>query len=121
VNLGSIVKGGLGVLATAGATAVNPALGAVVGSALGGGAATKALGKRVEQRTGRRLHKVGSPVAAAAVPAALVGGGVIDPTALCETVSNLCESPALLTAGLGALATWGHSVVGGAGKVASKR
>lgn len=120
MKLGKLVKGGLGVLATAGAAAINPALGAVVGSALGGGAAAKAVGKRVEKRTGKRLHKVGAPLAAAGLPAALVGSGAIDFTTLCDAITQLCASPVVLASALGALMTWLHQLVSGAGKITAR-
>jgi hypothetical protein len=121
MNLGKLVKGAIGVAATVGATALNPALGAVVGSALGGGASVKAIGKRVEKRTGHRPHKVGAPVAAAGAPAALIASGVVDAAPLCEFVMKICESPALLASSLGALTVFGHQLTGGVGRVARSK
>ena len=115
---GKIGKAVLGVAATAGATAINPALGAIVGSSLGGGAVTKAASKHfVEKKTGARPHKVAAPLAAVAAPAAVVSLGGIDTQALCDLATQICASPMLIAVVLGALGTFLHQLVNGAGKL----
>ena len=115
MNWKKLVTGAAGVAATAAASAVNPALGAVVGSALVGGGATKAVGKRVEHVTGRPVHKGAAPVAAMAA----AGGAAqfVDAQALCDAVASVCANPAFI--GLGVVGL--HQLITGLLRSATKR
>lgn len=93
--LGAVV----GVAATAGASAINPALGPVVGGALLGGAGTKEVGKQVQKRTGAAVHKGAGPVMASL--GALGGAQFVDPQTLCEAVSQVCANPVFVSGGIG--------------------
>jgi hypothetical protein len=86
--------------ATLGATAINPALGVVVGSAFAGGEGGKRLGKKVAV-LGNRAHKATGPLGAVALPAIIAPIAAelgIDMAGVCETVqtavANFCTHPA---------------------------
>jgi streptogramin lyase len=115
MNWRKLVAGAAGVAATAAASAVNPALGAVVGSALVGGGATKAVGKQVESYTKRPVHKGAAPVAAVAA----AGGAAqfVDPEALCTAINQVCSNPAFI--GLGVVGL--HQLVTGLLRSATPR
>lgn len=107
MNWKKLVTGTVGIAATAAASAVNPALGAAVGSALVAGGATKEAGKVVERRTGRPVHKVAAP--AAAMGGAAAAAQFVDPQALCDAIMQVCNNPAFI--GLGVVGL--HQVVTG--------
>lgn len=72
MNLGKILKSVVVVAAPILGTAIGgPIGGTLVVAALGGGGGVKKAGKVVEKATGVAVHKVGSPLAAMAVPMGL--------------------------------------------------
>lgn len=113
MKIGKLLKAVGGVAATTAATAVNPLFGLAVGTAVGG-SASKDAGKHLEEKTGLRLHKVGTPALVAGVPAVLAGTGAVDVTALCELATKVCENPALLGGALGAIIVFFHQLISGA-------
>ena len=91
----------------------------LVALALGTGAGTKVLGKKVEAKTGRRLHKVATPVAAIAVPAVLapiVTPGVAE--TLCDALVGICANPGAAGGIMGAIALLVYKFGSGTEKVA---
>lgn len=101
---------------------VSPEAGALVAAGLGGGAAAKYGGQKVEERTGRPVHKVGAP--AAAIASSFLAAQVLPPEALqqiCEFVQTLCARPsaaAMLFGGLGSVVA--HQLGSNIGKTAGR-
>lgn len=108
---GKLLGGVAGIAATAAATVVNPALGAVVGSALASGAGAKEAGRRFEARGAPPVHKIGAPVAA--IAGAGVAAQFVDPVALCTAVEQVCASPLFVSGGVGAASVGAHSIWSG--------
>lgn len=114
-TLGAVAAAG----ATAGATVISPALGAVVGGALAAGAGTKAAGQALEARGLPALHKPLGPLAA--VGGAVAVGQVVDAEALCAAVQAACSQPEALVALLGVLIVGVHQLWAGATKASVVR
>jgi len=114
-----LIGGVAGVAVTAAATVVNPALGAVVGTALASGAGAKEVGKLHERKGGTPVHKIGAPLAALA--GAGVAAQLVDPVALCASVEQLCNSPVFISGGVGAMVVGAHSIWNGVQQAAVRR
>ena len=114
-----LLGGVAGAAVTIAAGAVNPALGAVVGSALASGAGAKKLGQVHEAKGGTPVHKIGAPVAA--VAGAGVAAQFVDPVALCDAVQAICASPLFISGGVGAAVIGAHSIWNGLNSATKRR
>ena len=114
-----LLGGVAGTAVTIAAGAVNPALGAVVGSALASGAGAKEVGKLHERKGGTPVHKIGAPVAA--VTGAGVAAQFVDPQALCDAVQAICASPLFVSGAIGAASIGAHSIWNGLQASGKKR
>lgn len=107
------------VAATGIATAINPALGAGIGSAMAGAATVKKAGKKLEERGGPPIHLLGAPVAALGIPSILAELG-IDLAPICRFVIQVCESD-MAPAAVGGMALVIHQLVRGAVEAWTRR
>jgi hypothetical protein len=111
MKFGKLVKGLALTAATAGATVINPALGAVVGS-VAGGEIGKDTGKAAQGRTGRPAARVTAPAGALAVPTAFAAAGV-DLSGICgvgqQLLDAICASPEAGGAAIGAGVVLAHT------------
>lgn len=105
LKLSSILKGVIVAAAPVVATAVaGPGAGVLVTGALGGGAAGREIGVRIEGVTKKPAQKVLGPLGAALIP--LLLAQILSPEVLaqvCEVMATACQNPEKL-AGLSAAA-----------------
>jgi hypothetical protein len=100
------------------ALVAGPAAGALVAAGMGAAGLTKKAGKKLEEKTGARAHKILSPAVAVSVPAALAPW--VAPEAMgqiCDVVVRACEQPALIASLPGLVAILAHVLGGNVKKV----